>query len=495
MTDQANAISLRAMTTSYLDRGEGRIAYDVQGTGPLVVCLHGMGDLRSVYRFTVPALVEAGYRVATMDLRGHGDSDDTFSAFDDVAAAYGRARPDRAPRRRRGRGCGGQLDGRRRGRVGRRGTPGPGGRHRPDRDRSSVTQPATPLHVADVPRCCSPSRGDRPCGARYYRRYYPGRPPADLGRALERIRTSMRRGRHWRSFVRTTRTDHTPARDRLEPGQAHRPWSSWAPRTATGRTRPPRRGSSPSRWAASCCWCQTPGTTRWRSTPSWSTRPLRRLRPAGSLRVRCLGWGSRRRSWWRRRPGWPMRWGCDRLTLATLAQRLGVALPSLYKHVRGLDALLQKLSALATAELAAELVAAAAGRSRGDAVRATADAYRAYARRAPGPLPGRPTGARPRRSGARRRRRAGCRDRVRGAAWVRARRRRRWSTRPARCAARCTASCCSSTAGGFGLPVDVDRSFHQLVAALEVRPAQLAHVAEAAERTGRVRRPAAPIPR
>ena len=45
-----------------------------------------MGDLRSVYRFTVPALVDAGYRVATMDLRGHGDSDDSFSTFDDVAA-------------------------------------------------------------------------------------------------------------------------------------------------------------------------------------------------------------------------------------------------------------------------------------------------------------------------------------------------------------------------------------------------------------------------
>ena len=51
------------MTTSYLDRGEGRIAYDVQGSGPLVVCAPGMGDLRSVYRFFAPALVAAGYRV------------------------------------------------------------------------------------------------------------------------------------------------------------------------------------------------------------------------------------------------------------------------------------------------------------------------------------------------------------------------------------------------------------------------------------------------
>ena len=40
-----------------------------------------MGDLRSVYRFLAPALVEARYRVATMDLRGHGDSDATFERY------------------------------------------------------------------------------------------------------------------------------------------------------------------------------------------------------------------------------------------------------------------------------------------------------------------------------------------------------------------------------------------------------------------------------
>lgn len=79
--------------------------------------------------------------------------------------------------------------------------------------------------------------------------------------------------------------------------------------------------------------------------------------------------------------------GLDRLTLALVAQRLGVAMPSLYKHVRGLDGLLQKLSALATAEIAADVAAAAAGRARSDALRAVADAYRAYARRHPGRYP------------------------------------------------------------------------------------------------------------
>jgi hypothetical protein len=32
--------------TQYLDLPEGRIAYDVIGSGPLVIALPGMGDLR-----------------------------------------------------------------------------------------------------------------------------------------------------------------------------------------------------------------------------------------------------------------------------------------------------------------------------------------------------------------------------------------------------------------------------------------------------------------
>jgi pimeloyl-ACP methyl ester carboxylesterase len=47
-----------------------------------------MGDLRSTYRFLAPALRAAGYRVATTDLRGHGDSDSGFTAHgDDQSAA------------------------------------------------------------------------------------------------------------------------------------------------------------------------------------------------------------------------------------------------------------------------------------------------------------------------------------------------------------------------------------------------------------------------
>ncbi len=81
----SNGIDMSS-ATAYLPRPEGRIAYDLVGEGPLVVCMPGMGELRSSYRHTRPALVQAGFRVATMDLRGHGDSDATFTAYDDVAA-------------------------------------------------------------------------------------------------------------------------------------------------------------------------------------------------------------------------------------------------------------------------------------------------------------------------------------------------------------------------------------------------------------------------
>lgn len=73
--------------TEFLTRPGGTIGYDVAGDGPLVVCIAGMGELRSSYRHTMPALVEASYRVATFDLRGHGDSATTFDAYDDEAAA------------------------------------------------------------------------------------------------------------------------------------------------------------------------------------------------------------------------------------------------------------------------------------------------------------------------------------------------------------------------------------------------------------------------
>ena len=60
--------------TEFVDVPGGRIAYDVTGSGPLVVLSHGIGDRRQAYRFLAPKLAQAGYRVANADLRGHGES-------------------------------------------------------------------------------------------------------------------------------------------------------------------------------------------------------------------------------------------------------------------------------------------------------------------------------------------------------------------------------------------------------------------------------------
>lgn len=59
----------------------GKLAYDVQGEGPVVLCLPGMGDTRREFEHFAPALIGAGYRVITTDLRGNGGSTGKFKAF------------------------------------------------------------------------------------------------------------------------------------------------------------------------------------------------------------------------------------------------------------------------------------------------------------------------------------------------------------------------------------------------------------------------------
>ena len=76
--------------------------------------------------------------------------------------------------------------------------------------------------------------------------------------------------------------------------------------------------------------------------------------------------------------------GWDRLSLAAVAARLGVKLPSLYKHIASLDALRTEVSALGLQELGAAMTTAAVGRSGSEALVAVADAYRGYAMEHPG---------------------------------------------------------------------------------------------------------------
>ncbi len=71
----------------FLDVKDGRLAYEVAGTGPLVVLAPGMGDRRQAYRFLAPQLVAAGYRVASMDPRGQGESSAEWPEFSRAALA------------------------------------------------------------------------------------------------------------------------------------------------------------------------------------------------------------------------------------------------------------------------------------------------------------------------------------------------------------------------------------------------------------------------
>jgi AcrR family transcriptional regulator len=76
--------------------------------------------------------------------------------------------------------------------------------------------------------------------------------------------------------------------------------------------------------------------------------------------------------------------GLGLLTFARLASVLSVRAPSLYNHVDGRPALLRLLTLRALGELTDAIAAAAAGLAGADALRASAHAYRDYARARPG---------------------------------------------------------------------------------------------------------------
>jgi AcrR family transcriptional regulator len=76
--------------------------------------------------------------------------------------------------------------------------------------------------------------------------------------------------------------------------------------------------------------------------------------------------------------------GAEALSLTALAARLGVRVPSLYKHVGSLDAVRQAVSVRAKGELADALGRAGVGRARGEALAAVCRAYRAWAAAHPG---------------------------------------------------------------------------------------------------------------
>lgn len=195
-----------------LDRGEGRIAYDVTGAGPLVVCLPGMGELRSSYRHNVQALTDAGFRVATMDLRGHGDSDATFSSYDDVAAgrdALALVQELGGPALLAGSSMGA-------------GAAVWAAAERPDLVAGLAllgpfvrNPPANPVMALLFRLVMSGPWAPAAWGA-YLPALYPGRKPEDFDAHRAEVREAMRRPGHARAFRATTRTSHAPAEARLD---------------------------------------------------------------------------------------------------------------------------------------------------------------------------------------------------------------------------------------------------------------------------------------
>lgn len=76
--------------------------------------------------------------------------------------------------------------------------------------------------------------------------------------------------------------------------------------------------------------------------------------------------------------------GLGNVTLAAVADRLGVRKPSLYNHINGLPELRRELAIWGTRQLTAVISEAAIGKARKDAILAIAVAYRSFAHQRPG---------------------------------------------------------------------------------------------------------------
>ena len=201
----------KAPETAFLTRPEGRVAYDVAGAGPLVVLVPGMGDLRGGYRFLAPALRAAGYRVACTDLRGHGDSDTTFAAYGDEETAGDTIAL-----------------------IEQLGGPAVVIGNSMAAAAAVIAAAQRPELVAGLVlvgpfvrngRTSAPQRllmrvaMARPWAAMTWKAYLPklyaGRRPSDFADYRDQVVASLRRPGYAAAFSLTTRTDHTPAEQRL----------------------------------------------------------------------------------------------------------------------------------------------------------------------------------------------------------------------------------------------------------------------------------------
>lgn len=76
--------------------------------------------------------------------------------------------------------------------------------------------------------------------------------------------------------------------------------------------------------------------------------------------------------------------GLEQLTPGRLAERLGIKTPSLYNHIAGLPGLRHDLALYCLRDLLDRATHATIGKSGPDAILALADAFRAYAKQTPG---------------------------------------------------------------------------------------------------------------
>jgi pimeloyl-ACP methyl ester carboxylesterase len=161
----------------------------------------------------VPALEDLGYRVATMDLRGHGESDTTFEAFDGAAAGHDIV----ALLEHLGSGpavvIGNSMAG---------GSGVWAAAERPDLVAGLILSGPF-VRDASVGRLAELSFRIallRPWGPRawnaWYGRLYTGRPPEDLDAHRARIRENLAQPGRWDAFIRTTHTSHAYAEARLD---------------------------------------------------------------------------------------------------------------------------------------------------------------------------------------------------------------------------------------------------------------------------------------
>ncbi len=190
-----------------IESGSGSIAVEVRGEGPLLLCVPGMGDLRSEFRHLTPGLAEAGYRVATMDLRGHGESSVDFDSYGDEETAEDIAAVIEALGGAPATVIGNSMGAAAAVLV---------AAEKPELiDRLVLIGPVLRDHASFAIRVFMRVALLRPWGPLVWRRFFAslfaGGGPADQAEHAAEVDAALRRPGYWRAFQRTTRASHAAA--------------------------------------------------------------------------------------------------------------------------------------------------------------------------------------------------------------------------------------------------------------------------------------------